>query len=205
MGIGATLYIHPISPFARKVMVLNRLYSLDISEVIPDKSDGRGYAAGGNPLGKIPALALDDGTLIADSPVICEWLDRHGPNHLSKSSDPMAARSLHAMGDGLATAVYDYRYETVRPQTLHWPDMIARKTEAIRATVLWLEDRVGSLSGPIGGVSWGGLSVSTALDYADFRAPHVPWRDLAPSLADWHAHATDHPAWRDCDGYAAAR
>src|SRR5258708_5101448 len=34
-----------------------------------------------NPLSKIPTLVLDDGTVLYDSPVICEYLDclHHGP------------------------------------------------------------------------------------------------------------------------------
>ena len=204
MGIGATLHVNPISPFARKVMVLNRLYSLGIPEIVPERIDGRGYALSGNPLGKVPALVTDDGLLV-DSPVICEWLDRRGPNHLAALDDPMRQRSLHAIGDGLATAVYDHRYETVRPSALHWPKMIARKTEAMRATVDWLDGQVDDLAGTIGGVSWGGLAVSTALDYADFRASHVDWRARAPSLARWHSRVASHAAWRNCNGYADAR
>lgn len=197
------LYVHPISPFARKAMVINRAAALGIAEVVPDKVDGQGYLADLNPLGKIPALVLEDRSVVVDSPVICEWLDLQGPRWLAQASNVFAARSLHALGDGLSQAIYDYRYETVRDDALHWPDLIDRKTEAIRRSVLWLETQVASLSGPIAGASWGGLAVATALDYADFRAAHVPWRDLAPNLAAWHAATTAAPAWQSCNGYGS--
>ena len=202
--MGATLYIHPISPFARKAMVLNRVADLGVMEIVPERVAGRGYVADHNPLGKIPALVTDEGTLIVDSPVVCEWLDARGHRWLPDAPDPLAARSLHAVGDGLSQAVYDYRYETVRDTSLHWGEMIARKTEAIRQTVQWLETQVPRLAGPIAGASWGGLAVATALDYADFRATHVPWRDLAPDLARWHASVSSSDAFQDCNGYGAA-
>ena len=202
--MSARLYVHPISPFARKAMVINRAASLGVDEVVPTRSADAGYVSELNPLGKIPALVTEGGEIIIDSPVICEWLDRAGQRWLAEESDPLAARSLHALGDGLSSAVYDYRYETVRPDALHWPDMIARKTEAIRRTVTALEGRVHALSGPVAGASWGGLAVGCALDYADFRAPHVDWRSLSPRLADWHAGVTTQDTWQDCNGYGDA-
>ena len=65
-----------------------------------------------NPLGKIPALILDDGSAIYDSPVICEYLDELGGGHffprasLFKAAEGRwRALTLQALGDGLADAV----------------------------------------------------------------------------------------------------
>ena len=72
------LYQSATSPFARKVMVVIHETGLQGIELAPVA--GTPVAPGSmpvdrNPLGKIPALVLDDGRTIFDSRVICEYLD----------------------------------------------------------------------------------------------------------------------------------
>ena len=72
------LFCHPVSPFARKAMILARLHGIDLEELKPEKDGANGYKAGDNPLGKIPALEWQPGQFLFDSPVICEYLDSLG-------------------------------------------------------------------------------------------------------------------------------
>ena len=181
-------------------MILNRIGGLDVEETTPVADPATGYRSDVNPVGKIPALRLADGEVLVDSPVICEWLDRKGLNLLSNSDDEFAQRSLHAIGDGLSTAVYDYRYETVRDDALHWPQMISRKTAAIGSVLDWLEARTDRLGETLG---WGGLAVGCALDYCAYRAGHVDWQNRAPRLADWHRAVCRTPVWRETFAYPA--
>ena len=69
------LICHPISPYARKVMILARLSGIELEEQYPEKDGANGYTAGDNPLGKIPALEWQPGQFLFDSPVICEYLN----------------------------------------------------------------------------------------------------------------------------------
>lgn len=71
--------VNAASPFARKVRIVVRECGLAervqeiqtaVSPVTPNAD-----LAGQNPLIKIPALSLDDGTALYDSRVICEYLD----------------------------------------------------------------------------------------------------------------------------------
>ena len=70
----------PQSPFARKVraaaieLSLDERIELEYAEVIPGRPNVR-YAQSANPLRKIPALITDEGEIIFDSTVICEYLD----------------------------------------------------------------------------------------------------------------------------------
>jgi len=70
------LLSYPTSPFARKVRIaaieVGVIHAIDIVEANPLADDG--LVSAHNPLGKIPALVLDHGTLV-DSPVICAYLD----------------------------------------------------------------------------------------------------------------------------------
>src|SRR5262245_60022968 len=67
------------SPYARKVMVV--AHELGIAariETVPTVVIGRNFSADYaalNPTGYLPALALDDGTVLADSTLICDHLE----------------------------------------------------------------------------------------------------------------------------------
>ena len=184
----------------RKAMILARLSGIELEEIIPEKDGANGYKAGDNPLGKIPALEWQTGQFLFDSPVICQYLD-------SLRSEPLLPKDghqrfiqlwQHALGDGLSDAVYNYRYETVRPKALHWDEMIDRHDASIRNAINTLENICEWL-----GESWsyGNLAIICALDYADYRAGHVNWRKQAPKLSDWYDRFKSEAAWQDTYGY----
>ena len=76
------LYYHPVSPFVRKVLIVAAENGLGgrIERVMTDTLDEGLRAV--TPLSKIPALKLDDGTVLYDSRVICEYLDALGTGAL---------------------------------------------------------------------------------------------------------------------------
>jgi glutathione S-transferase len=63
------------SPFVRRVAVsmtlLGRPFERDRSSVFSNFEDVSRI----NPLGRVPALVLDDGTVLVDSTAILDWLD----------------------------------------------------------------------------------------------------------------------------------
>ena len=66
------------SPFVRKALVVaneigiaESLEKIDCSTTTPVDPD----RSNPNPLKKLPAIELDDGTFLFDSPVVCEYLD----------------------------------------------------------------------------------------------------------------------------------
>jgi len=189
----------PISPYARKAMIIARLHGISL-DIIPAKASGdAGYTGGANPLGKIPALEWKPGQWLFDSAVICEWLDAKGQTPLLGQGE---LRWIHlwqaALGDGISDAAYNLRYEMTRPEALHWPQMIARHEHALRASVDTLESIVGSL-----GVPWtfGNVAIVTGLDYMDYRAGHLDWRGRAPKLAAWHEAFAATDAYRGTFAY----
>ena len=193
------LHHSPLSPFARKCRIIIRAKGLDVEEVVAGPSGADGYGSEVNPLGKVPSLERDGDVALFDSPVICEYLDGLSDPWLPASGEARwKALRLHRIGDGLSEAIYNYRYETVRDNNLHWAQMIERHETAIRNTVKYLESIVDYIPT---GWSFGTVSVVCALDYADFRAGHIGWRNLAPKLAAWHERFTALPEWADTYGY----
>lgn len=194
------LICHPISPYARKAMILARLHNIKVEEIQPDKDGANGYKAGDNPLGKIPALEWQPGQYLFDSPVICEYLDSLGENPIlpKDGHTHFLNKWQHALGDGLADAVYNYRYETVRPENLHWDEIIKRHEQAILNGLKTL-DRIAQWLGEPW--SYGNLAIVTALDYASYRAGHLDWKTHAPNLAKWHESFTTDAHYQDTYGY----
>ncbi len=199
------LHYSPLSPYARKARIIARIHALDITEIVAKSDLIKGYAAQVNPLGKVPALELDDGTTLFDSPVICEYLDTlartssgRGALLTAEGEARWEQLRLHAVGDGLSDAVYNYRQETVREKSLHWQGMIARHNQAMQATIAYLEAQADGLSPRW---SFGNIAVICALDYMDFRAGHIDWRALAPKLALWHKGFAKDAAYRATDAY----
>ena len=68
----------PPSPFGRKVKLALGILGLenDVTIEKADPTDASDSLRQQNPLGKIPALIIEDGTVLYDSPVILEYLDQ---------------------------------------------------------------------------------------------------------------------------------
>ena len=112
------LYHTPTSPFVRKVLVAaHELGLTDRLETrflrpVPTKADPALSAA--NPLSKIPALILEDGSALYDSAVICDYLDTlHAGPRLVPASGPLRFRALRqqALCDGILEAAILVFYE----------------------------------------------------------------------------------------------
>src|SRR3954454_297360 len=107
------------SPFVRKVMVIAIETGLvDRIETIaapgsPLKPNRGGPAAA--PLAKIPALLTDEGELLYDSPVICEYLDglHDGARFFPQGKGRWQALRRQALGDGILDAAITVRYEMI--------------------------------------------------------------------------------------------
>ncbi len=193
------LYTSPLSPFARKVHILALLKDIALEYVTATADIENGYTGGVNALGKIPTLEMDGGKVLVDSPVICEYLDSLHTPLLARSGDERWHQlHLNALGDGLSDAVYNLRYEMARPESLHWPQMIARHEAAIKSTVIRLNEDIDGLGSPW---NFSNISIICALDYADFRASHIGWRNLAPKLAEWHKGFTRSSIWTSTNAY----
>lgn len=197
------LYTHSRSPFARKVMIFARIHGMALDEhVVGDPDPRHGYTGGDNPLGKVPALEWQAGQFLFDSPVICEHLDNLSERPLlpQTPTEQFTQKWHHALGDGLAEANMHLMFERLRPDNLHWNDMINRHEKAVENAVRHLEGMTETLGNDW---SFGNIGIVTALDFLSFRATDLPWRRIAPKLAAWHDGFLDKPAYQDTFGYGA--
>jgi glutathione S-transferase len=184
------LFYHPLSPFVRKVMIC--AFENGIFEriaLIADAPDEERRQV--NPLGKLPALQLDDGTGLYDSRVICEYLDGIGRGAMIPQSghDRLRTRLLEALGDGIADATLVRSMQLRRPEAERHADVIARQSLAIWAG---LAEAERLLDGDR--FTLGEAALAAALIYIDVRLPDENWRPVHPALAAWFDKALQRPS-----------
>jgi glutathione S-transferase len=191
----------PTSPYVRKVSVTAIELGLaeKIERIPTDPLDRDSGLAEHNPLGKVPALILDDGGVLYDSPVVCEYLDSlHGGPKLFPAAGPARWTALRhqALGDGILDAAILRMVETLRrPEKLRWQAWIDHQTAKIARALDRFEAEARELEGaPDGPLTIGRITAGCALGYLDFRFPDLGWRDGRPGLAAWYADFARRPA-----------
>jgi glutathione S-transferase len=177
----------PPSPFGRKVKLAASLLGLSeqIKIVPADTNDDNEPLRQQNPVGKIPALVLEDGSSLFDSRVILEYLDHLAgggkiiPADFKKRID---ALKLQALGDGLMDAsiliVYEGRYRPAEKHEQKWLDLQQGK---IDRTLAALEASPPALDSP---PTVGQITVACALGYREFRFPGTLQKSC-PRLTAW--------------------
>jgi glutathione S-transferase len=189
------IYFSPASPYVRKVMVV--AHELGLADRIERLPSAAGPVVRDatirrhNPIGQVPTFLTDDGTVLYDSRVICEYLDDLGGGGFFGSGDARW-RTLTdaALGDGLLGAALLARYEAVlRPEPLRWDDWTRGQMEKITDAL----DRMEAMDLD-GRVDIATVTFACGLGYLDFRFPDVDWRSAHPRLAAWYAAFSQRPS-----------
>jgi glutathione S-transferase len=174
------------SPFGRKVRIAAAVCGLDsrIDIVVADTNDPADPLRNQNPLGKIPALILEDGTVLYDSRVIVEFLDIEagGGIVIPNGKARIPALTMQALADGVMDAsllqVYEGRYRAPEAHNQRWLDNHRSKVERGLAT---FEADPPTLSARS---HVGQIALACALGYLDLRF-EGKWRETHPRLVAW--------------------
>lgn len=182
------LFYSTTSPYARKVRVTaiekGLAERIECQPVNPYADNAELISF--NPLSRVPTLVLNDGTVLYDSPVICEWLDGQAPApRLLPAGNPAARFDLLrrvALADGMLDDAVAIVMESRRPAKQQSPEVTQARTTSLLRCVDLLESEVGALRGPI---DLGQIAVGCALGYLDFRLPQIDWREGRPDIKAW--------------------
>lgn len=195
-----TLFHNPASPFVRKVRVLlaetGQQGRVALHGCMPTPVNPDAQVVQGNPVGKIPALRLADGTVLHDSRVILDYFDhQHVGNPLIPRDGSARWRrlTLASMADGIIDAAVLVRYETaLRPVEKQWDQWLDEQRKKIRRSLAELEtDAIAELTSHF---DIAAISVACALGYLDFRHPDLQWRVDNPQLAAWYVDVSQRPS-----------
>lgn len=184
------LWYSPASPFARKVRAaaieLGLAERVELAEIAVLPSKPNVELARENPLIKVPALRADDGTVLYDSRVICEYLDAlAGGGRLFPAAGPARWQALRrqALGDGIMDAGILRRYElALRPEALRWTDWLAGQLAKVEHG---LDAAEREAPGWNEAFDIGHVTLACALGWLDFRFPDYDWRARCPQLGAW--------------------
>ena len=177
----------PASPFVRKVRIAASLLGLEreITTEDADTTDPRDSVRQQNPLGKIPALLLEDGMVLFDSRVILEYLDhRAGGGRIipKDAAARFAALRLQALADGMMDASILVIYETRwRPPERHESKWVEHQAGKVARALAALEAAPPALTAT---PDVGQIALACALGYRDFRFSGT-WRPEHPRLVKW--------------------
>lgn len=193
------LYWSSRSPFARKVMIFAHECGLaariECIRTLVAMTKPNNDLLPVNPLGKIPTLVLDDGTVLYDSTVICEYLDSLHQGRLlfpESGAARWTALRRHALGNNLTDNLMLWRNEMLRPQTQQSPEILAAFELKVLNAVAALDEEAAALANDP--VSIGHVAIACALGYIDFRFAHLGWRKGHDRIAGWHHSFAQRPS-----------
>ncbi|MGH6719762.1 MAG: glutathione S-transferase N-terminal domain-containing protein [Alphaproteobacteria bacterium] len=193
------LRFSPTSPYVRKVVVTAAEKGLAdrVELVLTNAADPASGLDRLNPLGKVPALVTDDGEVLFDSPVICEYLDGLAKGRRlvpARGPKRFKALKLQALGDGvLDAAVLVMGERRQRPEEKQHQPFIDKQMKKINGALDAFEAMlVGKEIGRAPNI--GTITLGCALGYLDFRFPDYTWRKGRQKLGRWYTSFAKRPS-----------
>jgi len=190
------LYYSSTSPFVRKVNVFAIEAGLDkkIEWVKTNPWLAEDILTAENPLSKIPTLITDDGKIIYDSRVICEYLDTlHSGSkfHPEKGDARWKVLQLQALADGILESGILRFLERKRAPDLQSSDWDNTQKDSVERGLDYLENTVSDWEGNL---DIGVISIACVLGWLDFRFADEAWRPQRSKLNDWFEEFSKRPS-----------
>ncbi|MBI3223243.1 MAG: glutathione S-transferase N-terminal domain-containing protein [Nitrosomonadales bacterium] len=189
------------SPYVRKVRLVLLEKNIPHSYLVDAPREPGSRVARANPLGRIPALILDDETCVFDSPVIAEYVDTLNDTPILIPRNDMLARMRvkrwEALADGIMDSAVVVRGETLRAPDKQDADTIARHNQAIGRALAHASQQLGERECCEGNaLTLADLAMASMLVYLDLRQAERNWRAQHPNLAAWFTRIADRPSMR---------
>jgi glutathione S-transferase len=183
------LFYAAASPFARIVRVALLETALDgrVDKQEVTLRDPNSALLPYNPVGRVPTLELDDGTILTESLLILSYIDTlHAGRPLLPRDSSDRWRTLAEMGTaaGMLEGIVTWARELRRAENERSPGVIALETTRVNRTADVLERAVAQ-GGYAGEVNAARIVLGCALGWVDPRHPVWKWRAGRPALAAW--------------------
>lgn len=181
------------SPYVRKVRLVLLEKNIPHTYLVDAPREPGSQVARANPLGRIPALILNDETCVFDSPVIAEYADTLNDTPIliprGNALERMRVKRWEALADGIMDSAVVVRTESIRPAEKQDAEITNRHNAAIARALAHSAGQLGQL----GQREWcegasltlADLALASALIYLDLRQPDRDWRAAHPNLAAW--------------------
>ncbi|MGC2458718.1 MAG: glutathione S-transferase N-terminal domain-containing protein [Gallionellaceae bacterium] len=189
------------SPYVRKARLVLLEKNIPHTYLIDPPREPGSQVARANPLGRIPALILDDETCVFDSPVIAEYADslNHTPILIPRDDAlaRMRVKRWEALADGIVDSAVVVRIETLRSADKQDADIIQRHNDAVSRALAYASGQLGQREWCEGtAITLADLALVCALIYMDLRQTERNWRGAHPNLAAWFARMSERQSVR---------
>ena len=165
------LYGRYLSPYVRRVAVWLGLQEREFDlQPLMVTGDDFGRLLKINPVGRVPALLLEDGELLVETSVIIDWLESTAPSWGKrllprKGGDRRGVMQIIGYANGVADKAVSLVYERQRrPEQYHWPEWQQRLETQLLGGLDWLEAQAPE-SGYFGGSRPKGADVTVVATY----------------------------------------
>lgn len=180
------------SPYVRKARLVLLEKNIAHTYLIDAPREPGSQVARANPLGRIPALILDDETCVFDSPVIAEYADTLNDTPiLIPRNDALArmrVKRWEALADGIMDSAVMVRLEGLREKAIQDAGTITRHNDAITRALAHIAEQLGNRQWCEGNtITLADLALTSMLIYVDLRQPERDWRAAHPNLGKWFA------------------
>jgi glutathione S-transferase len=189
------------SPYVRKVRLVMLEKNIAHDYLIDAPREPGSQVARANPLGRIPALILNDETCVYDSPVIAEYADTLNDTPIliprTNALERMHVKCWEALADGIMDSAVVVRTESMRSADKQEADIITRHNNAIARALDHAAEQLGQrewCEGP--SITLADLALVSALIYLNLRQPERNWRMAHPNLAAWFARVSQRASVR---------
>ncbi|HSR56406.1 MAG TPA: glutathione S-transferase family protein [Alphaproteobacteria bacterium] len=179
------LYYAPTSPYVRMVRVAALEKGVDGQiELVDARAEGNDTEEK-NPLNKVPAAVTDDGEVLIESRLICQYVDGLAGGPELYPSDPAARRRVlqqEALIHGVLDAAVLRRMETRREEGKQSPWWDERQKRKITLGLAQIERDLDAITGA---PTIAPITLGCALAFMDRILPDTDWRADHPKLAAW--------------------
>ncbi|BBL34819.1 putative GST-like protein YibF [Nitrosomonas stercoris] len=176
------------SPYVRKVRIVLAEKNIDYEFTNDPPFSPDTKVAQVNPLGKVPALILNDGFILFDSRLLAEYLDEQSTADSARLIPASGAERLRVkrweiLADGIIDACVAIYLERKRPEAQRSQEWIERQQKKI-------DQGLQAAAADLGDQAWcegaamtlADIALGCALGYLDIRFPEVKWRATYPNL-----------------------
>ena len=189
------------SPYVRKVRLMLLEKNIPHTYLIDPPREPGSQVARVNPLGRIPALILDDQTCVFDSPVIAEYVDTlNDSTILIPRTDALArmrVKRWEALADGIMDSAVAVRNESIRPVDKQETSNISLHNNAITRALVYAADQMEGNEWCEGdSITLADLALVSVLIYLDLRQAERNWRGAHSNLAAWFARISERASVR---------
>jgi glutathione S-transferase len=191
------------SPFARIVRIALLETGLDARVTKQEVTRDRLFSAESevlafNPVGRVPTLELDDGTILTESKLILDYIDAccPGPKLLPRDgSDGWQTLAEMGLASGLLDGIIMWSRALASPEPHHLSAIIAGEATRVNRVADALEVAVAgrAYKGPMNAAQ---IVLGTALGLVEPRLAVWKWRDGRLGLSAWYDSITMRPSFR---------